>query len=63
MHEEPAAQNEVSLREYLDLLRRRKAIIISTFIADCIYRRRGYSDFTSSLSQHGTLAGFANQSR
>ncbi len=33
MHEEPVAQNEVSLREYLDLLRRRKAIIISTFVA------------------------------
>jgi uncharacterized protein involved in exopolysaccharide biosynthesis len=33
MHEEPVTQNEVSLREYFDLLRRRKAIIISTVIA------------------------------
>jgi polysaccharide biosynthesis transport protein len=33
MHEEPVAENEVSFREYLDLLRRRKAIIISTFVA------------------------------
>lgn len=33
MHEETAAQNEVSLREYLNLLRRRKAIIIQTFVA------------------------------
>ena len=33
MHEETGAQEEVSLRDYLDLLRRRSAIIIQTCIA------------------------------
>ena len=33
MHEEPVAQNEVTLRDYIDLLRRRKAIIFQTFVA------------------------------
>ncbi|MCS6777994.1 MAG: polysaccharide biosynthesis tyrosine autokinase [Chloroherpetonaceae bacterium] len=33
MLEENVAQNEVTLREYLDLLRRRKAVIIQTFLA------------------------------
>jgi polysaccharide biosynthesis transport protein len=33
MQEEPVAQNEISLREYLELLRRRKMVIIQTFLA------------------------------
>jgi capsular exopolysaccharide synthesis family protein len=33
MHEEILSQNEVNLRDYFDLLRRRKAIIIQTFVA------------------------------
>ncbi len=33
MHEETGAQEEVSLRDYLDLLRRRSAIIVQTCIA------------------------------
>ncbi len=32
MHEETAPQGEISLRDYIDLLRRRKAIVFTTFV-------------------------------